>query len=402
MDIEPMRLLITNFGTRGDFEPFFALARELAEHQHEPIFAIPESAVSMLQQSGFPYAVIAADDPELRQKINLSWSTQADAYEASGRLVEEFSALQSYFPAALKELTELSRSVSVLVSGPAQPLARIVHEITGVPFVSVQLSNFGGNGGPAIREAGDRLVNPFRRKIGLPPLKDPFTTGANSPQLALYAMSRYLRPRPATWPAHYQMTGFFFAEPAYHASSELIDFLQAGPAPVVVTLGSMPHESPERLLSIIIQALALSGSRALIQGFDLPPGLLPGNQALYAVEYVPHFWLFRFAGCVVTHGGAGTAAAVFRSGIPGIFIPHSEIYDQRYWSQLAHEYGCTVPPIPIHKLAPTTLADAILQCRNDNMLRNKSLNLGSKIRSERGVETARQMIEKMSASFGLS
>lgn len=397
-----MRLLITNFGTRGDFEPFFALAGELAAHQHEPIFAIPESAVSMLEPSGFPYAVIAADDPELRKKINLSWSTQADAYEVSGRLVEEFSALQSYFPAALKELTELSSTVSVLISGPAQPLARIVHETTGVPFVSVQLSHFGGNGGPAIREVGDRLVNPFRRKIGLPPLKDPFTTGANSPQLALYAMSRHLRPRPATWPSHYQMTGFFFAEPTYDPPPALVDFLRAGSAPVVVTLGSMPHELPDRLLSIILQALVLSGSRALIQGFDLPPGLLSDNQTVYAVEYVPHFWLFRFAGCVVTHGGAGTAAAVFRSGVPGIFIPHSEVYDQRYWSQLAHEYGCTVRPIPIHNLAPATLAHAILQCRNDDVIRNKSLDLGSRIRGERGVETARQMIEKMGASFGLS
>ena len=402
MDIVPVRVLITNFGTRGDFEPFFALAGELAAHQHEPIFAIPQSAVSMVEQSGFRYAVIAADDPELRKKINLSWSTQVDAYEARGRLLNEFSALQSYFPAALTELTKLSRTVSVLISGPAQPLARIVHETTGVPFVSVQVSHFGGNGGPAIRELGDRLVNPFRRKIGLPPLKEPFTTGANSTQLALYAMSRHLRPRPATWPSHYQMTGFFFADPTYHPPPELVEFLRAGAAPVVVTLGSMPHELPERLLSIILQALALSKSRALIQGFDLPSGSLPDNTSVYVVEYVPHSWLLRFASCVVTHGGAGTAAAVFRSGVPGIFIPHSEIYDQRYWSQLAHEYGCTVPSIPIDAVTPNALANAILQSRNDSMLRKKSLDLGSKIRCERGVQTARQMIETMISSFGLS
>ncbi len=397
-----MRLLITNFGTRGDFEPFFALAGELAAHQHEPIFAIPESAVPMLKRSGFRYAVIAVDDPELRHRINLSWSTQADAYEASGQLVEEFSTLQSYLPAALKELTELSSSVSLLVSGPAQPLARIVHEITGIPFVSVQLGHFGGNGGPAVREAGDRLVNPFRRTIGLPPVKDPLTTGANSPQLALYAMSRHLTPRPTAWPSHYQMTGFFIAEPIYHPPTELADFLQAGPAPVVLNLGSMPHEHPERLLSIIRQALALSGSRALIQGFDLPLGLQPDDPAVYAVGDIPHSWLFRFASCVVTHGGAGTSAAVFRSGIPGIFVPHSEIYDQRYFSQLAYEYGCTVPAIPIQKLDPNTLAHAILRCRDDTAIRTKALDLGSKVRSERGVETARQMIEMMISSFGLS
>lgn len=397
-----MRLLITNFGTRGDFEPFFALAGELVAHHHVPIFAIPESAVSMLEQSGFRYVVIANDDPELRNKINLSWTTQADAYEATGRLVEEFSTLQSYLPAALKELKELSNTVSVLVSGPAQPLARVVHEITGIPFVSVQLSHFGGNGGPAMREAGERLVNPFRRKIGLPPVKDPFTTGANSPQLALYAMSRHLRPRPATWPSHYQMTGFFFKEPIYNPSPELADFLRAGPAPVIVNLGSMPHEFPENLLGIILRALALSGSRALIQGFGLPSGLLPDNPTVYAIEYVPHSWLFPFASCVVTHGGAGTAAAVFRSGVPGIFIPHSEVYDQRYWSQLAYEYGCTVPAIPVQKLDPTMLANSILQCRDDRILRDRALNLGSKIRSERGVKTARQMIETMISSFGLS
>ncbi len=397
-----MRFLITNFGTRGDFEPFFALAKELILHGHESIFAIPESAVPIVQPSGFPYVVVIDDDPDLREKINLSWTTQTDAYEASGRLIEEFAALQSYLPVALKNLIELSSSATCLISGPAQPLARIVHESIGVPFVSVQLSHFGGSGGPAIRDVGERLVNPFRRQIGLPTIKDPFTLGANSPQLALYAMSSHLRPRPINWPNHYQMTGFFFADNPYDPPPGLLEFLRAGPAPVVVTLGSMPHESPDQLLDLILEAMTLSRSRVLIQGFDLPFGSLAGDDSVYAVQYVPHSWLFRFASCVVTHGGAGTAAAVFRSGVPGVFVPHSEIYDQRYWAQLAHEYGCSVSAIPINQLNSTVLADAVLRSQNEISIRNRSLDLRSKIRSERGVETARKMIETMISTLGLS
>lgn len=397
-----MRILITNFGTRGDFEPFLALADELASHRHEPVFAIPESAVPMLERSGFSYEVITADDPELRHRINLSWSSRTDAYETNGQLNDEFSTLQSYLPGALRELTELSRTASLLISGPTQPLARIVHETTGTPFVSVQLGNFGGNGGPAVREAGDRLVNPFRRAVGLPPVRDPLTTGANSPQLALYAMSRHLTPRPTAWPSHYHMTGFFFREPFYQPSIELDDFLRAGPAPVVVNLGSMQQENPGVLLNTILRALELSGSRALIQGFGLPVGPLPSNPAIYVVGEIPHSWLFSFADCAVTHGGAGTSAAVFRSGIPGIFVPHSEIYDQRYYSQIAYEYGCAAPAISVQELAPKTLADAILRCRDDKAIRNRALELGKKVRTERGVEHASQMIEKLMESFGLS
>jgi len=52
------------------------------------------------------------------------------------------------------------------------------------------------------------------------------------------------------------------------------------------------------------------------------------------------------SGLRVLHGGAGTSAALFRAGIPGVFIPHGDFYDQRYWAQLAEELGCAVPAIP--------------------------------------------------------
>lgn len=396
-----MRAVITNFGTRGDFEPFFALAAELCSHQYEPVFAIPASAVPMVEQSGYRYAVIASDDPNLRDRINLSWSTRPDAYEAKDGLAEEFAKLQSYFPVALRELSHLCSQTSVLISGPAQPLARIVHETTGVPFVSVQVSHFGGSGGPALREAGDQLVNPFRRKIGLASIKDPFTTGANSPQLALYAMSPHLRPRPATWPSHYHMTGFFFSPTPIADTSALGDFLEGKPAPIVVTFGSMPHHNPAELVSLVIRAIERCHCPAILQGFGLPTGALPSHPGIYAADYIPHSWLFPRAACIVTHGGAGTAAAVFRAGVPGVFVPHSEIYDQRYWSQLATELGCSVEAIPYQGLSDATLAAAVHRSMEDDSIRQKALDLATKLRGERGVQTACRMIETLISSVGL-
>src|SRR6185503_2604975 len=174
--------------------------------------------------------------------------------------------------------------------------------------------------------------------------RHPLTHDANSPQLALYAMSRHVFPPPPDWPAHYQMTGyFFFDDSSYEPYPELLEFLAAGEPPVVITFGSMTHDDPEAITELLLEAVGKVGCRTIIQqGWsglakrEMPPGV-------HAAGFVPHAWLFPHASCVVHHGGPGTAAAAFRAGIPSIFVPHT--FDQPIWADLAHDLG-TVAPIP--------------------------------------------------------
>lgn len=396
-----MRIVVTNFGTIGDFRPLLALANELAAQGDKPLLAFPPFARQWVSQAQLEYCSIGPDLSSLRDQINQSWSEQAGAYHSPEQMLSLLLPLKEAFDSVLSELRSCCKNADLLISGPAQPMGRIIHELTGIPFVSVQVAHFGGSGGPGLRQAGEELINPFRRKLGLPAISDPLTAGANSSQLALYAMSSHLRPRPMDWPSHYHLTGFFFDRPdsTWRPDPEFENFLSKGSAPVVVTLGSMVHRDPAKLAATLVEAVELAGCRAVIQG--MRDALPDANPHFYWTDFVPHDWLFPRAACIVLHGGAGTSAATFRAGVPGVFVPHGDCYDQRYWAQLAEEGGCSVPAIQYADLTPTLLASAIRQSINNAVLRTQATKLGARIQKERGVEQAARLIHQSIARIGL-
>jgi sterol 3beta-glucosyltransferase len=391
-----LRAIFTNFGTRGDFQPLCALARYAKDQGHVPVFAIPAFAAEMIEQFGFEFILISGDLSELRDEINRNWILEQDSYVDPEKLWKLLSPFQHYFALSFEELLKTCRSADVLISGPAQPLGRIVHDYSGIPFVSAQFTHFGGTGGPGLEKAGELLVNPFRRQLGLAETRHPFTTGANSPQLALYAMSPFLYPRHRDWPSHYHLTGFWFAPSRPEINAELKGFIEMGRPPVVVTFGSMTNVVDTDLTELVAEACRLSCTRAVIQG---PGWLGQVNDCVFVAGYVPHEWLFAQAACVVLHGGAGTAAAVFRAGVPGVFVPH--IHDQAYWAQIAHDMGCAVEPIAFSDLTAEKLAAGIQQSLANESIRIQAAELGRRIRKENGVCKAWKMIDDLVKRVGL-
>jgi sterol 3beta-glucosyltransferase len=394
-----VRIVFTNFGTRGDFQPFLALGEEVARNGHKPVFAVPSFAANVVRPYGFEVANIGPELSAMRDRINICWESNEDSYHSIDLMVELLTPFQAHFSQVYEELRCACCNADVLVSGPAMPLSRIVHETSGIPFVSVQLSHFGGTGGPALRKASEMLVNPFRQKLGLAPLSNPLTIGANSPQLALYAMSTHLRPRPADWPNHYHITGFFFESKKWNQDPALVRFVSVDRPFVVVTFGSMLHGGEMALVDMISEAVRLVGCRAIVQGFQNRD---QGNSEIMMADYIPHQWLFSRAMCVIQHGGAGTAAAVFRAGIPGVFVPHGNCYDQRYWAQLAFELGCAVQAIPFSELTAENLATAIWQSLNSPSINAAAKRLAENIRLEGGVSTARRLIVRLAKRTGLT
>jgi sterol 3beta-glucosyltransferase len=52
---------------------------------------------------------------------------------------------------------------------------------------------------------------------------------------------------------------------------------------------------------------------------------------IFPLDAVPHDWLFPQLTAAVHHGGAGTAAAAYRAGIPTMIVPF--FGDQFFWAQ---------------------------------------------------------------------
>jgi len=78
---------------------------------------------------------------------------------------------------------------------------------------------------------------------------------------------------------------------------------------------------------------------------------------------VPFEWLFPRMSAVVHSGGAGSAAAGMRAGIPNITVPFFS--DQPFWARRAAAAGAGPPPIPPKELTAQRLAGAIMTAVND-------------------------------------
>jgi sterol 3beta-glucosyltransferase len=394
-----MEIVLTNLGSIGDIQPLLAIGDELRRHGHRPVLALAPLYLSRVTSLGLEHAPLGPDldYPEIDRRSVAALAAGDDPLAVTR---ESLGLLETLLPGMLDTTLELCRTADLLVAGHLQPAAQMAHELMQIPFASVQVNHFGGRRAPQERRAVAAVINRFRSRHGLAPLEDPLHSDANSPQLALYAVSRHLGLATEGWPAHWHVTGFcFLDERGWEPPADLLRFLESGPAPVVFSFSSLTHADPVAVTDAILDAIRRTGCRAIVQrGWSgLAAGRMPDG--VYAAGFLPHAWLFPRAACVVHHGGAQSSAAVFRAGIPAVVVPH--VRDQPVWAELSHDLGVAGPPLPAAELSGEHLAAALIETLGSSRRREAAAALGARIRSEGGVERARELIEELSSKVGL-
>jgi UDP:flavonoid glycosyltransferase YjiC (YdhE family) len=200
--------------------------------------------------------------------------------------------------------------------------------------------------------------------------------------------------KPPDWRPYQQIAGYWFldADEGYVPDPALAQFLQAGEPPVCVGFGSMVERDRQAVPQLVADALAAAGQRGIfLSGWsEFGTGFL--TDSVFAIDAVPHDWLFPRVRAVVHHGGAGTTAAALRDGLPSVIAPSSA--DQFFWGWRVHDLGAPAAPIPRVKLTDTRLAEAIGQVAHDESVRRQTSLLGRQIRDEDGVARATALIDE--------
>lgn len=244
------------------------------------------------------------------------------------------------------------------------------------------------------REA-DNVVRQKVLGLGPAPFWGPYRSAVLDEMPVLYGFSPAVIPRPSDWDADKKITGYWFLDTAeaWRPSPDFVDFLDAGPKPVYIGFGSMSTRNPEETARVVIDAIRMSEQRAiLLSGWSgLRADDLPDS--VFALDAVPHSWLFPRVAAVVHHGGAGTTAAGLRAGVPTVVIPF--FGDQPFWGARVADLGVGPQPIPRKKLTPERLSRAIREAVTDAGLRQRASNLGQRIRSEDGVAKAVAVIQRV-------
>ena len=250
-----------------------------------------------------------------------------------------------------------------------------------------------------IRKRADPIFNEFITSVGGRKRELVGVKSMYSQQLNLVAASQHICPPPSDLPKNHRFTGaWFLDESDCKIPSALQDFLNSGTRPVIISFGSMGGTRATETTQILIEAVKLSGQRAVIQAGWGNLQLPESPESICFVEYVPHHFLFRHGICVIHHGGAGTTASACRAGVPSIIIPH--LADQPYWGRRLYKLGVATRPLYRCDMTAKKLARRIRKTTSSKLMTDKARALGEKISAEDGLNTAIKLIETFADERG--
>ncbi len=409
-----MQITILTYGSRGDVQPYIALGLGLQRAGYRVRLAAPEGFAAFVTAYGLDFAPLAGDPAVLSQRL----------VDVAGlnplRTMQE--VIEYAFPLGLQVMAqcrEACADADAIITSFLLTVA--AHEIAlerGIPEIFAQMYPLFVPTGefpallfprlPVFTAAANRLTHHLytalfrgsnrlsygllrRRYPELPPLHGwPFDSP--TPPLTVIGCSPQVIPRPADWPPHAHMTGYWLTDEgvAWTPPDDLATFLADGPPPVYVGFGSMISRDMDAVTATVLEALAWTGQRAVLLGGWGGLGRADLPETVLRIDAAPHDWLFPRMAAVVHHGGAGTTAAALRAGVPAVIVPFAA--DQAFWAERVRDLGVGPQPIPRRALTVDRLAYAIRVAVEHTPLRERAAALGARLRAEDGVARAVEII----------
>ena len=422
-----MKITIFTLGTRGDTEPYLALAAGLHKAGHHVTLVAPQRYSDLIRAHGVNPLPMRLDVQELFDR------PQIDAILKGRNVLRMFRTIREVFQAAtdaaLDDYWQASQDADFVVqTGIAHGGVEIAGQ-RNIPMAFAYVQplaptrafpsyffplrfSLGGAYNKLTHALVSRLmwrtygppINRWRAaRFGLPPWRS-YAQMLNSRRHLqapwLFGYSPNILPKPADWENFHHVTGHWQLPSLknWQPPADLLNFLDSGPAPVHFGFGSMKDGNPERLTRETLRALEMTGQRGLLSVGWGGLARLPLPPTVRYVEEIPYAWLFPRVAAVVQHGGVGTIAEGLRAGVPNIVAPH--VIDQFATAHRVAELGVGLRVTSMKKLTASELAPAIDRVLNDSSLRARAAALGGKIRAEPdGVGTAVQVIERYAEDF---
>lgn len=413
-----MKVTLLTIGSRGDIQPFIALAQGLARAGHNVMLGGPPDFAELAASYQVPFTPIGVS-----MQTFLQDSTVKRAITGGGvlRFMRTRSARRAELYAQLnREALALCQGSDVIIYKNAVLSAFGIAQKLGISCAEVRLQPYTPTTAfPAFilkgRASYGALINWlsgfalqtvvwqilrndvkafWHDELRLPPLPSlwPDRMLAKAGARVFHPISPHVLPRPPGWPAHLHFTGYWFLgpPPGWSPPVELVRFLEAGEPPVYIGFGSIPNQEPRAAFALIARALERSGQRGVVYGgWGGLYGAGAGNRVM-VIESVPHEWLFPHTKAVVHHGGAGTTAAGLRAGVPNVVVPF--FADQPFWGWRVAALGAGPAPLLRQRLTAERLASAIEQATNDPVMRRRANEIGERLRAEDGIAQTIELI----------
>lgn len=411
-----MNIGIFTYGTRGDVQPYIALALGLMEKGHNVIIAAPENFNDLVESFGVTFHPLYGNAEDAMNKAEGQGLLKA---ANTIKLIKYFFGILNDIKVPLRKsyIEGVDKIDFIIANAATLPIVSAIAEKQNkkmaltyfmppvIPTTEFPLGDFDFLNFPWYNKMTYKLVhfffwkflknetNEFRRELGLPVLKENllFYVGKQKP-LDLYCLSSSLIPQPKDWDDNHKITGFLTVPETGGKENPpgLGDWLQKGCKPIYIGFGSNGVGDTLKITAILNSILDKTNERILFcTGWSLFKNL-PQHKNLFVTKYVNHETILPKCKMGIFHGGAGTLAAMLRNNLPLIII--SFYTDQPTWGKIVERKQLGVH-IPLKKLNIDRLLAAIKKAQTDE-LKNNAAIVGQQIRNEKGLENAVGEIEK--------
>lgn len=420
-------IVLSTFGSFGDVHPYVAIALELKARGHTPVIATSEVYREKMDALGIEFHPVRPEMPSYDQPEVLADVIEGvmDPRTGGERVME---MLLPYLRDIYEDLNAAVERADLLLTHPLPLLGPIVAQKRKLPWVSsvlapasflsvydpivppqwpwlynlMRLSPWVGRAVMKLATVKlDKLMQPvydLRAELGLPRGAQPILAGQHSPVKVLALFSKVMAAPQLDWPANSCVTGFpfydrrdFFGETGVPAGVN--EFLDAGPPPIIFTLGSSAYWVARDFYRDSIVAAQALGRRALLligHERNMPTTPLPVGVA--AFEYAPYSEVLPRACAIVHQGGVGTTGQGLRAGRPVLILPHA--HDQFDNAARVARLGCgRVLPRPRYNAK--TAVHELKMLLDDQSYRDRATEVGKIVSQEQGARVAADEIEKV-------
>ena len=290
-----MKIAILAFGTRGDVQPLVALGKGLKKRGHQVRLVAGANFKGWIEAQGLAAVAGSVDIQALMQR-----GDGQDWVEHGNQPLGQVRAMKRLFSkyglAMMRDAWQGCEGAEVVMSSFTSDIYAVsIAEKLGARHISTplqptQVATRSGMVTPQAprpkRESainylfGKWLVEPFgwrlfgalnnrfrRETLGLPAQTFRQNREGLRRALVVQGFSAQVVPHPADWPANIHTAGYWVLEedPPWQPPPALSAFLAAGDPPVYLGFGSMTGRDPGALTRLILEALAQTGSRAILQ-----------------------------------------------------------------------------------------------------------------------------------------
>lgn len=416
-----MKVILFSIGTRGDIEPFLAIAQVLKDRKWDVLCVFPEQFRDTVEGMGLSFKGFNKEFLEL-----LDGADAKMIMGGGGSIINRVRAMIRMSKSGIKlakETLALQHRILLeenadriiyhpkcnycLVWGMANPGKTImVSPLPLMPHPIDHLTALGKNYGKPLNKLSfwitntvkasvlKRVSKPYRKDYKGPPLTvSSIKKAMLQKEKTLYTISPSLFPRPDYWPEQAKVVGYYERDKTinWQPKEALIQFLEKHKKIVFITFGSMTNSSPTEKTRMIIGVLSKHNIPAIINTSwgGLEEISEPPDNILF-VNNVPYDWFFSKMYAVIHHGGSGTTHTALKYGCASLVVPH--ILDQFYWGKTVASLHLGPESVSIKNLDEKTFERKLLDLMNNPSYKTNAIILSDRMKTETDVDKLYNMI----------